>query len=106
MLISVIRVYARPPELVTMVMAAVCTLLRVKPDWMTAKQVLGEANFIKQLINYDKNSVPEKVFQKLRKYSKHPDFKPEVVGKVSHACKSMCEWVLALEHYHEVYKVR
>ena len=88
-----------------MVMAAVCLLLHEKPDWPTAKQVLGGAEFLKRLVTYDKNATPEKIFAKLKKYSRHPDFKPEAIGKVSLACKSMCQWVLALEHYHEVYKV-
>lgn len=42
---------------------------------------------------------------RLRKYSKHPDFSPEKVGEVSQACKSMCQWVLALDHYRDVYKM-
>ena len=46
------------------------------------------------------------VFHKLKKYSKNPDFNPDKVGTVSYACKSICAWVLALEHYNEVYKVR
>ena len=45
------------------------------------------------------------VYHKLKKYSKHPDFTPEKVNLVSEACQSMCQWVLALEHYHEVYKM-
>lgn len=45
------------------------------------------------------------VFSKLKKYSKTPDFKADTVGKVSVACRSLCMWVLAMEHYHDVYKV-
>ena len=55
------RAYTRPPELVTMVMSAVCVLLGKQPDWASAKQVLSDANFINLLINYDKASAPEKV---------------------------------------------
>lgn len=46
------------------------------------------------------------VFAKLKVYSKQPDFNPARVGLVSTACRSLCQWVLALEHYHEVRKVR
>ena len=44
-------------------------------------------------------------FTRLKKYSRHEDFTPDKIGAVSLACKSMCHWVLAMEHYHEVYKV-
>ena len=103
--ISEMRVFLRPPVLVTLVMSAVCTLLQTKPEWATAKQILGDPLFLQRLFDFDKNSVPEKVFVKLRKYTKHPDFTPEMVGAVSMACKSMCQWVLAMEHYHEVIKM-
>ncbi|KAL3873017.1 hypothetical protein ACJMK2_036179 [Sinanodonta woodiana] len=103
--ISEIRVYNNPPVLVSNVMAAVCLLFQKKPDWPTAKQMLGDPNFLKKLLQFDKNSLPDKVFHKLKKYSRIPDFNPEAVGKVSLACRSMCEWVLALEHYNEVYKM-
>ena len=53
--------YVNPPELVSMVMGAVGILLQTKPDWATAKQVLGDTQFLKKLINFDKNAVPEKV---------------------------------------------
>ncbi|CAH2255722.1 dynein heavy chain 14, axonemal [Pelobates cultripes] len=45
-----------------------------------------------------------RVFVKLRQYSQVPEFNPKVVGFVSNACRSLCQWVLALEHYHNVRK--
>ncbi|XP_019625905.1 PREDICTED: LOW QUALITY PROTEIN: dynein heavy chain 6, axonemal-like [Branchiostoma belcheri] len=103
--ISEIRVYTNPPVLVMTVMSAVCTLLQQKPDWATAKQQLSDPSFLKRLVTLDKNSIPNKVWKKLKQFSKHPDFTPERVGGVSLACKSMCQWVLALEHYMEVYRM-
>ncbi|KAL4237693.1 Dynein heavy chain 14 [Mactra antiquata] len=103
--ISEIRVYLSPPYLVATVLNAVCLLFQKKPDWPTAKMMLGDPNFLKKLLQFDKNSLPDKVFHKLKKYTKHPDFNPDSVGKVSNSCKSICEWVLALEHYNEVHKM-
>ncbi|XP_053375273.1 dynein axonemal heavy chain 6-like isoform X4 [Mercenaria mercenaria] len=103
--ISEIRVYMSPPYLVATVLNAVCLLFQKKPDWPTAKMMLGDPNFLKKLLQFDKNSLPDRVFHKLKKYTKHPDFNPESVGKVSVACRSICQWVLALEHYNEVHKM-
>ncbi|ESO83512.1 hypothetical protein LOTGIDRAFT_133247 [Lottia gigantea] len=103
--ISEIRVYTHPPVLVKTVMDAVCVLFQKRPDWVTAKQMLGDANFLKMLLQFDKNGLPDKVFKRLKRYSKDPDFNPEKVGSVSEACRSICEWVLAIEHYNDVYKM-
>ena len=54
-------VYLSPPQLVKIVMSAVCILLQEKPDWATAKQVLSDQQFVNRLSTFDKNAVPEKV---------------------------------------------
>lgn len=101
---SFLRVYNSPPFLVMTVMCAVCIILGKKPDWSSAKQVLGESGFITRLVNFNPEQVTEKTYIKFKQYSKNPDFKPDVIGKVSKACESLCCWVLAVEKFHEVYR--
>ena len=45
------------------------------------------------------------VLSKLRRYSRNPNFLPEKVAHYSEACRSFCQWVLATQHYGEVYRV-
>lgn len=60
--VAEIRVYVRPPSLVIKVMNAVQTLLGIaRPDWATAKLMLGDGQFFHQLIHIDKENIPEKV---------------------------------------------
>jgi hypothetical protein len=62
-------------------------------------------SFIINMIHYIFENFLQ-VFAKLKKYSKHPDFNPTTVGQNSGPCESICLWVLALEHYYDVNKVR
>ncbi|RUS88172.1 hypothetical protein EGW08_004069 [Elysia chlorotica] len=103
--ISELRVYTNPPQLVFTVVAAVCVLFQKKTDWVTGKLFLGDPQFLKMLLNYDRNNQPDKVYAKLRKYTSNPNFNPEAVGKVSLACKCICSWVLAIENYNRVLKM-
>ncbi|XP_062864847.1 dynein axonemal heavy chain 6 isoform X2 [Trichomycterus rosablanca] len=102
--ISEIRVFTKPPDLVMTVMEAVCILLNSKTDWASAKQVLGDSNFLRKLMEYDKDNIRPQILQKLQRYVQNPDFVPEKVEKVSKACKSMCMWVRAMGLYSRVLK--
>uniref|UniRef100_H2YVP9 AAA+ ATPase domain-containing protein n=1 Tax=Ciona savignyi TaxID=51511 RepID=H2YVP9_CIOSA len=100
--LAVIRVYIYPPLLVVKVMNAVCVLLQVKPDWPQAKQLMADPQFLKKMVQLDRDAIPDRVFAKVRRITRDPDFTPEQVEKVSSACTSMCMWVLALQHYNDV----
>ena len=91
--------------MVMTVMAAVCTLLGQKTDWSTAKLLLGEQGFLKRLVGYDRDSVTNRIYDRVKKITKNPDFNPTAIGKISKACKSMCAWVLALQNYTEVHRM-
>ena len=52
---------------VQITMEGVCIMLDEKPDWPTAKKVLGDSNFLNSLKNYDKDNIPEPTIKKLQK---------------------------------------
>ena len=49
-----IRVFSKPPELVGTVMEAICILFNTRPDWASAKSLLGDTGLMKKMIEYDK----------------------------------------------------
>ena len=56
-----IKAYTNPPELVETVMQAVMILRQSEPSWAEAKKQLGDTNFIKQLVDFDKDNMSDKV---------------------------------------------
>ncbi|XP_038624757.1 dynein heavy chain 2, axonemal [Tachyglossus aculeatus] len=100
-----IKSYGRPPTQVETVMQAVMILRGNEPTWAEAKRQLGEQNFIKQLINFDKDNISDKVLKKIGAYCAQPDFQPDIIGRVSLAAKSLCMWVRAMEIYGRLYRV-
>ncbi|XP_029784654.1 dynein heavy chain 2, axonemal [Suricata suricatta] len=103
--IGEIKSYGRPPAQVEMVMQAVMILLGNEPTWAEAKRQLGEQNFIKSLIHFDKDNISDKVLKKIGAYCAQPDFQPDIIGRVSLAAKSLCMWVRAMELYGRLYRV-
>ena len=66
---------------------------------------IGDATFINQLVDFDKDNMTDKVLKKIGTYVNNPDFKPDLVGRVSGAAKSLCMWVRAMEVYGRIYRV-
>ena len=52
--ITEIRAFSKPPELVGTVMESICILFNARPDWASAKIVLGDTQLMKKMIDYDK----------------------------------------------------
>lgn len=52
--IAEVRVFSKPPDLVLTVMEAICLLFNVRPDWPSAKTLLGDPGLMKKMIEYDK----------------------------------------------------
>ncbi|XP_033099985.1 dynein heavy chain 6, axonemal-like [Anneissia japonica] len=102
--IAELKVFSTPPDLVMTVMEAVCIVLFVKPDWPSAKGLLGDPTFLKKLMEYDKDNIPDSLLKKLKKYIDNPKFVPDIVEKTSKACKSMCMWVRAMDLYAKVFR--
>ena len=45
--------------------------------------MLGDGGFLRKLMDYDKDNIPESLLKKLKKYIENPKFIPEHVEKVS-----------------------
>lgn len=50
-----------------------------KTDWEAAKRLLGDATFIKRLMEYDRDNIPHKVVRQLKRIIDDPNFTPEQV---------------------------
>ena len=95
----------RSRALVMKVMECVCILLGSKPDWDSAKKVLGDVNLLERLGNYDKDNIAPRIVKQLIVFYDDPEFALEVVEKVSLACRSLCLRCRAMKVYNEVAQV-
>lgn len=104
--ISEMKNYGQPPEDLVLVMDAVCLLLGKKTGWAEAKQLMNNPGlFIETLQGYNKDTIPQSLIKKLKKYIDDPRFQPDLIAKKSQAGKSICMWVCAMDKYSEVKKI-
>ncbi|KAI8853504.1 dynein heavy chain, N-terminal region 2-domain-containing protein [Chytridium lagenaria] len=69
-----IRSYGKPPPLVEKVMEGVMVLKKCEPTWDEAKRQLGNPYFIKQLVNFDKDNISDKILKKISQYCADENF--------------------------------
>ncbi|GMH41668.1 hypothetical protein BSKO_09578 [Bryopsis sp. KO-2023] len=119
--IKLVQSFKNPPGAIKLVMEAVCVLLDVKPArvndpsgsgkkiddyWEPSKRLLGDPQFVLKLKEYDKDNVPPKIIERIRKdYTSNPDFTPANAAKASSAAEGLCKWACAMDQYDKVAKV-
>jgi len=109
--ITEVKSLSKPPELVKLVMEAVCVLFGIsakKSDdyWASAKQLLADGAFLSRLKSYDKDHINPEIMSTIRsKYISNPEFVniPRVT-KVSRAGAHFCKWVINMEKYDRLLK--
>ncbi|XP_026839391.1 dynein heavy chain 2, axonemal [Drosophila erecta] len=103
--ISEVKSYGRPPMKIEKVMEAVLILLGKEPTWENAKKVLSESTFLNDLKNFDRDHISDKTLKRIAIYTKNPELEPDKVAVVSLACKSLMQWIMAIENYGKVYRI-
>lgn len=99
-----IRSYRTPPEIVTVVVNAVCLLFDKEQTWEEGKLLLNRSNFFKDLEFYNMKEIPEPMFRGLRRFYDDPKFRPDIVQEGSMAARSLCMWVRAVYEFCLVYR--
>ncbi|XP_039301684.1 dynein heavy chain 7, axonemal-like [Solenopsis invicta] len=116
--IAIVKAMKHPPYSVKLIVESVCVLKQIKPEkvqkdgvyvddyWKAALRMLSDTKFLDSLLHFDKDNIPDKVIETIRKeYLTNPDFDPEKIKKVSTACEGLCRWVIAMSEYDIIAKI-
>lgn len=117
--INYMRNFSNPPEVIKLIMEAVCVLLDEKPAknrdesgravydyWKPSLGLLSQPDqFVSRLKEYDKDNIPQRITNKIRQqYKTHEKFTYEKAQNASTACVSLYQWVTAMDTYDKVAK--
>nr|XP_018667303.2 dynein heavy chain domain-containing protein 1-like [Ciona intestinalis] len=95
-----IKRYTKPPDSAVVVVTCLCHMFNVEPaNWENGKALINKDKFFRGLEFYEKDKIPENIFQKIRSYVRSPEFKPEYIAKGSKAAESLCRWVHTIYNY-------
>lgn len=96
-----LKSFGSPPAAVVSVTAAVMCLLapggKVPKDksWKAAKGMMAKVDgFLDQLINYDKENIPDSCLKAVEPYLQDPEFDPDFIRAKSAAAAGLCAWVI------------
>lgn len=74
--------------------------------WKASIKVLSDVKFLHSLLNFDKDNIPERVMDRIRKdYLTNVNFDPDKIKVASTACEGLCRFIYALSEYDKVAKV-
>ena len=73
-------------------------------DWMGAKKMMNDMQFLASLLTFDKDGLTDKQVKDVRKFFADPAFTTESVATVSKAAGGLLKWVAAILNYNTVAK--
>ena len=103
--ISEIKAFAKPHVLVQGVAECVGILKQQKDtSWAGAKAMMSQGNFLKSLLEFDKDTIKDKQITQIKKYMTDSQFNPNSLKKISTAGAGLLKWVFAMVNYYAVAK--
>jgi len=108
-----LKSFGAPPPAVVNVLGGVMVLLATNgkvPNlkdrtWKNAKSgVMNKVDvFLENLINYDKENIPEKCLKEIKPYLANPEMDPDFIRGKSLAAAGLCAWTINIVKYYEIY---
>jgi dynein heavy chain len=74
-------------------------------DWLTAQKAMAAGDFLKQLKNYDKENLPEKILARVKPILARPEFNVQQIAEKSRAAGGLARWCKAVKEYSEAIKI-
>ena len=78
------------------------TQKKVYDYWPSAVKMMNKDDFLKQLLGYDKENIPEPLIKKLQEYIKNPKFEMGHLKTISEIAANLANWVIAMDKYYNV----
>jgi dynein heavy chain len=73
--------------------------------WEPAKKKMLNPELLGKCKNYDKDSVPAEIIEKLKPLVEDPNYDDKVLEKASKAAQGLAKWVRAIVQYDEAMKI-
>ncbi|XP_075250106.1 dynein beta chain, ciliary-like isoform X2 [Convolutriloba macropyga] len=108
-----LKAFPSPPPDVVNVMAGVMVLFLGGPkgvvpkdrSWMAAKKMMGKVDeFLANLKNYNKDNIHDNAVKAMQQYLNDKTFNRTSIEKKSLAAGGLCEWVINICKYNEVFR--
>jgi dynein heavy chain, axonemal len=77
----------------------------ISPSYDVAQSIMNDANFLKLLKNFDKDSLNEETMELISPYMQMEEFDPEVAKAASKAAEGLCTWCRAMYDYYYASKL-
>ena len=117
--IAVLKGLAKPPADVKNVTSVVCMFFGIKPDvkmnpetqkkekdyWIPSIKMMMDAQFLKKLIDYDKEGIQQELVDTIHPIITQDNFQAERLKNVSAVAMNLAKWVHAMDKFYKVNKV-